>query len=58
MGDGSDIQDDCNISGIVDRFTFIAPNVKCNRGVHPITYPYVSTSPIFYSTKGQSGHSF
>lgn len=58
MGYGSYIQDDCNISGKIGRFTSIAPNVKCNRGVHPTTYPYVSTSPVFYSTKGQSGHSF
>lgn len=25
-------------------------------GVHPITRPFVTTSPFFYSSKGQNGH--
>lgn len=46
------IQEDCNLSGIRGGFTFIAPNVKCNRSVHPTTYSCVSTSPSSIPRRG------
>ena len=58
MGYGSYISDDCVLMGYIGRFTSIGPNVKCHLGIHPITVPYVSTSPMFFSTKQQNGYTF
>ena len=46
------------IDAKVGRFTSIAPNVRVLISSHPYTYPYVSTSPVFISTKQQSNYSF
>lgn len=46
------------IDAKVGRFTSIAPNVRVLISSHPYTYPYVSTSPAFVSTKRQSNYSF
>lgn len=40
----------------VGRFTSIAPHFICGYGEHPAHL--ISTSPVFYSTKNQSGTSF
>lgn len=58
MGYGTYLSDDCFLLGNIGRFTSIGPNVKCHLGVHPITNPFVSTSPMFFSTKQQNGHTF
>lgn len=55
MGYGSYISQNSSIFGNIGRFTSIAPNVQVNGGTHPYTYPYVSTSPMFYSTRKQTG---
>jgi len=41
----------------VGKFCSIAQNVQCGLGMHP-TGTFVSTHPIFYSTKKQCGISF
>lgn len=58
MGYGSYICNDCSIIGDIGRFTSIAAEVKNAQGVHPITVPYVTTSPMFFSLKKQSGITF
>ncbi len=58
MGYGSYISSDCHIEGNIGRFTSIGPGVKCHLGIHPITSPYTSTSPMFFSLKKQNGHTF
>lgn len=58
MGYGSYISHDCCIVANIGRFTSIAPHVRSSNGVHPYTYPYASTSPMFYSTQKQSGTTF
>ena len=58
MGYGSYICNDCSIIGDIGRFTSIAAEVKNAQGVHPITIPYVTTSPMFFSLKKQSGITF
>lgn len=58
MGYGSYIADNSCICGMVGRFTSIGPNVVCNPGTHPYTYPYVSTCPLFFSNRKQNGVSW
>ena len=49
MGFGSYIAKGSSINGKIGRFTSIGPYVRCNTGIHPYTYPFVSSSPWFYS---------
>ena len=58
MGYGTYICNDCSIIGNIGRFTSIAADVKNAQGVHPITVPYATTSPMFFSLKKQSGITF
>ena len=58
MGYGSYICNDCSIIGNIGRFTSIAAEVRNAQGVHPITAPYATTSPMFFSLKKQSGITF
>ena len=58
MGFGSYIGKNCQVEAEIGRFTSIAPNFITNKGIHPIYLPYVSCSPMFYSTKGQCGKTF
>ena len=58
MGFGSYIGWNSEISANIGRYTSIAPWVRVNNGVHPLTYPYIATSPMFYSTQKQNGYSF
>ena len=58
IGYGSYICNDCSIIGNVGRFTSIAAEVKNAQGVHPITTPYATTSPMFFSLKKQAGITF
>ncbi len=53
LGFCSYIAPDCQIFGKIGRFVSIAPNCKTLLGVHPYTYPHVSTSPVFFSLMGQ-----
>lgn len=58
MGWGSYIGHHCEIGAQIGRFTSIAPYVRTNKGIHPYKAPYVSNSPMFYSTQKQSGCTF
>lgn len=58
MGFGSFIGPYCEISAHIGRFTSIAPHVRTNHGTHPYKEPYVSTCPMFYSTRKQNGMTF
>ena len=58
MGYGSYIGPYCEISANIGRFTSIAPYVKTNSGLHPYTYPYATTCPMFFSTRKQNGYTF
>ena len=58
MGYGTYIGPNCQIKAHIGRFTSIAPFVRINEGTHPLREPYVATSPMFFSTRGQSGMSF
>lgn len=58
MGYGSYCMQNCSIEGRVGRFCSIAADVKVARGTHPTTHPYATTSPMFFSTRKQSGTTF
>lgn len=58
MGYGSYIGPNCEITANIGRFTSIAPYVKTNRGIHPYTYPFATTCPMFFSMRKQNGHTF
>lgn len=58
MGYGSYIGPNCEITAKIGRFTSIAPYVKTNRGIHPYTYPFATTCPMFFSMRKQNGHTF
>lgn len=57
MGLGSYISHQSVIQGKIGRFSSIGPNCFTAIGVHPYTYPYISTSPYFVSSFKQNGHS-
>lgn len=54
IGLGTYICENSRIIGKVGRFCSIAPYVRCNEGFHPYTYPFVTTSPLFYSLNPKS----
>lgn len=57
IGKGTYISQNSRISMTnIGRFCSIGPNFFCGWGIHPISG--ISTSPIFYSTRKQSGYSF
>lgn len=58
MGYGTNIGDNTRIYGKVGRFTSIAPGTIIISGVHPMTYPFVTTSPAFYSLLRQCNFTF
>ena len=58
LGYGSYIGENSSLTADIGRFTSIAPGVECNHGVHPYTYPYVSTSPMFFSIQKQNTKTF
>lgn len=58
LGYGSNIGDNSKILGKVGKFCSIAPDVDVIVGVHPYTYPYVTTAPPFYSNLKQCGFNY
>lgn len=58
LGRGSYIAPNSVIRGKIGRFTSIASRCNVVNGIHPYTYPYVSTSPIFISLLKQNGYTF
>ena len=58
MGYGSYIGNKSSFSGRIGRFTSIAGECVVIRGKHPYTYPFVTTSPMFFSQFRQNGYTF
>lgn len=58
IGFGSYIGPHCEICAEIGRFTSIAPWVRTNTGIHPIGEPYVTTSPMLFSSSCQNGYTF
>lgn len=57
-GFGSYCGNNCSIQGNVGRFCSFGENCKTIFWKHHMKYPYVSTSPLFYSTRKQAGFTF
>lgn len=57
-GYGSYCGNNCHLQGNVGRFCSFGSNCKTIFWSHPTTYPFVSTSPIFYSLRKQCGSTF
>ena len=55
LGLGSYIGRNSLIFGKIGRYTSIASNCEVIRGRHPFEKPFVSTCPMFISTKKQNG---
>lgn len=58
MGYGSYIGEHSYIMAKIGRFTSIASYVHTNTGIHPMSLPFVTTCPMFFSTNKQNGHTF
>ena len=58
MGKGSYIGPNSNITGKIGRFTSIGPSCNVILGRHPYTYPFATTSPMFFSLEKQNGYTF
>lgn len=58
MGMGTYIAEYSRIEGKIGRFTSIGPYCQVVIGMHPYTYPFVSTSPMFFSLAKQTGYTF
>ena len=58
IGYGSYIQHNCELEANIGRFTSIAPYTRSNRGIHPYTYPFATTCPMFFSLQKITGKTF
>lgn len=58
MGWGTYIAKHSHVEGKIGRFTSIGPYCQVVMGIHPYTYPFVSTSPMFFSLAKQTGYTF
>ncbi|PML10616.1 hypothetical protein BCT86_00100 [Vibrio breoganii] len=58
IGYGSYIGPNSNIQAEIGKYTSIGPEVSVIVGTHPISHPYASTSPVFYSLSKQNGGTF
>lgn len=58
MGFGSFISWNSELVATIGRFTSIAPWVRSNHGIHPVSYPYATTCPMFFSRQKQNGYTF
>lgn len=58
MGKGSYIGAYSHIEGHIGKYTSIAPHCHVIQGKHPYTYPFASTSPVFYTPKTLIGISY
>jgi acetyltransferase-like isoleucine patch superfamily enzyme len=57
IGKYSYLSDDTNVGNLsIGRFCSIGPGFKCGFGAHPTNF--VSTSPVFFSTRKQCGTTF
>lgn len=55
LGKGSYIGTACKMRAKIGRFTSVASGCETITGQHPYKAPFVSTSPLFVSTKSQLG---
>ncbi len=58
MGYGTYIGPHSEIQADIGRFTSISSHVRTNAGIHPMSEPFVTTSPMFYSVRKQAGQTF
>lgn len=58
FGYGSYMCEDCVIFAHVGRFTSIGAEVRTSQGIHPVSAPFATTSPVFYSLKKQAMYTF
>lgn len=58
MGLGTYISIHSSIAGKIGRFTSVGPYCRVIMGRHPYTYPFASTSPMFFSLQKQTGYTF
>lgn len=58
MGMGTYIGADCHISADIGRFSSLGNRISQIIESHPYKDPFVTTSPMFFSTKKQTGHTF
>ena len=58
IGYGSYIGNNSIICATIGRFTSISSHVITEAGTHPYTYPYATTSPIFFSIQKQCGETW
>jgi acetyltransferase-like isoleucine patch superfamily enzyme len=58
MGIGSYISHDSALCGKIGKFSSIGPFVHLGYGTHPITEPFATTSPAFFSVNAQNGSTF
>ena len=57
IGSYTYISSNCYLNNVeIGSYTSIGPNVEVIYGTHPISY--ISSSPVFYSTRNQCGTSF
>lgn len=58
MGLGSYISTSCHISADIGRFSSLGNRISQIVETHPVKEPFVTTSPMFFSTRRQNGHTF
>lgn len=58
MGFGSYMMQDCSFVGTIGRFTSIGAGFMNVQGVHPLSEPFATTSPMFYSLNKQTSTTF
>lgn len=58
IGMGSYIGGNCRISADIGRFSSLGNRITQIVETHPIREPFVTTSPMFFSTKPQTGYTF
>lgn len=58
MGRCSYLANDCDLFATIGRFCSVGDRVRSIMYRHPVTYPYATTSPMFYSMLNQCGENF
>ena len=58
LGRGSIIASGVNLEADVGRYCSIGARATFIAATHPIKAPFVTTSPVFYSLKGQLGYTY
>ena len=58
MGRGSYISSNCHISADIGRFSSLGNRITQIVESHPMKEPFVTTSPMFFSIRKQTGYTF